>query len=54
MATCVARSISARKMFSRAASLTPTMFTAPRNTTTTMPTITSPGEVFSGSQNTPR
>ena len=46
----VAKSMTASTMFSRAASLTPTMFTATRSTTTAEPTITSHGFSFSGSQ----
>ena len=41
-------------MFSPADSLTPTMFSAPSTTTTTMPPMMSAGDSPSGSQNTPR
>ena len=47
---CVAKSMTARITLRRAASFTPTMFTATRSTITTIPTITSHGFCLSGSQ----
>ena len=46
----VAKSTIARTMLRRAASLTPTMLMATSSTMTTIPTITSHGFCFSGSQ----
>ena len=46
----VPKSMTARTTLSFAASLTPTMFTPTRTTTTMAPTITSHGFCFSGSQ----
>jgi hypothetical protein len=54
MPVCVIRSRMARRMFSLAASWTPITLTTPSMTTTAIPTITSAGLDFSGSQNTPR
>ena len=52
--TWVTKSMTARKMFRPAASLTPTTLIAARSATITIPPITSPGEWRSGDQKTPR
>ena len=44
----------AKPIFTPADSLTPTMFSVPSRTTTTMPPMMSPGESPSALQNTPR
>ena len=48
--SCVAKSISARKMFRRADSWMPTTFRRTRNATTSAPPTMSQGFCFSGSQ----
>jgi hypothetical protein len=53
-ATCVRKSAIARKMFSLAASWTPTTFTTARKATTATPTTMSAGDSTSGSQMMPR
>ncbi len=52
--TWVRKSATAKPMFTPADSFTPTTFTAPSTTTTTMPPKMSAGDSPSGSQNTPR
>ena len=49
----VEKSVNARMMLSRAASLTPTTLIADSTTITPIPKMTSPGEVFSAGQNSP-
>jgi hypothetical protein len=52
--TWVRKSATARKTFTPADSFTPTTFSTTSTVTTTTPPTMSPGEDFSGSQNTPR
>ena len=52
--TWVQKSATAKKTFTPADSLTPTTFSAPSRTTTTIPPMMSPGASLSGSQKTPR
>ena len=53
-ATCVTKSVRARKMLSPADSFTPMMFSAARIATTRIPPTMSAGDSPSGAQNTPR
>ena len=52
--TWVRKSATAKKTFTPADSLAPTMFTTASTTTTKIPTTMSAGDSPSGSQNTPR